>query len=312
MATDRGNQGGILIDSDWRWLGVVLAVASVCTLGCAPPHPPLGASHEPAPGPSRTSESPASPELEAVEPDAPSTPESDVAAPQPPPTEAAVFESLAVDGFDPAVVSVPQSGPFPKPLLVVAHGAGDRPEWHCDLWRQLFAARGFILCLRGRRLSTLVSHDRARYYLPNHPWLRRSVTAALQALKVTYGDRVDEKRAAFIGYSQGGIMGSLVIQRLAGKFARAVLIEGGFAEWNVPLTRRFVSSGGEKLLVVCGIRECHERARVTLSYMKRGGADARLVHVRGGGHRYDGEIAEAVRGQLDWFLEGDSRWGVAR
>ncbi len=301
MATHRGSQGGILKRAARAALGLVLPLA----LGCAP------ARELSSPAALSESSTPVDAVEERGEGAAGAANSQRGTGEGELPDEPPKLVPLEIDGIHPAVVSVPQVGPFPKPLLVVAHGAGDRPDWHCKLWQELLGARGFILCLRGKRTSTLDDHDRAVYFLPNHGWLRRAMRAALLALEREHGDLVDTSGAAFLGYSQGGIMGSLAIQRLAGQFSRAALVEGGFSEWNVPVSKKFVQDGGQRILVVCGIAECQRRARTTVGYMRRGGAQAKLVYVEGGGHRYDGPIAEAVAAELEWFLGGDPRWTLA-
>lgn len=232
------------------------------------------------------------------------------AAPLPPSGPPELVE-LPIDGRPaPAVVSVP-AGPFPKPLVVVAHGAGDRPDWHCGIWREIVEHRGFVLCLRGRRLSRAVPHDRARYYLPDHHYLRDLLADSVSALEAAIGDQVDTQRAVFAGYSQGGIMGSLVIQPQPDRFARAVLIEGGHTEWNVAGSQRFGAGGGSRVLVVCGIAECNRLALPHVSHMKRGGLEAQLVYVPGGGHTYDGAVGQAVSEHFDWVVAGDERWAAS-
>src|SRR5262245_33463782 len=54
--------------------------------------------------------------------------------------------SLPVEGHNPAVVSVPRGATGRMPVLVATHGAGDRAEWHCEIWRDIVGNRGFVLC----------------------------------------------------------------------------------------------------------------------------------------------------------------------
>ena len=52
--------------------------------------------------------------------------------------------SLPVDGFLPAVLVLPATT-TPRPLLVVAHGAGDKPEWQCEWWSAALGSRAVVL-----------------------------------------------------------------------------------------------------------------------------------------------------------------------
>src|SRR5687768_6099467 len=144
------------------------------------------------------------------------------------------FVHLPVPGHEPAVVSVPPPGPGPRPLLVAAHGAWDRPEPHCELWRRLVGQRAFILCPRGKRTDGRVPHARAAYFYPDHFALAREALAAIAALSARYPDELDPTAAVWTGFSQGAIHGALVATLHPRIFPRAALIEGGngfFNEW---------------------------------------------------------------------------------
>jgi predicted esterase len=229
---------------------------------------------------------------------------------EPPPAidRVATIESLAVPGFGPAVVSVPGGSLGPKPVLVVAHGAGDRPEWHCEMWQRIVRDRGFVLCVRGRRVDDRVPFDDAAFYYPDHRWLGRVVAAAVQALRASYEPRVDLHGAVYAGYSQGAIMGALVLAEQSHEFARALLIEGGAGEWSVARARSYRRHGGARVLFMCGTIGCRRQAGAATRWLERASLVASVEYVTEGGHTYGGGMEAALPRAFDGLVAGDPRW----
>lgn len=244
----------------------------------------------------------------------PPTPLADGAPPRSLPTplsaEAPMLE-LPVVGHRPAVVSVPIGATTPRPLLVIAHGAGGRPEPHCAFWRSILGARGFLLCPRGVLLGAYAEPADQGYFYPDHHALEREVNAALTALRARFGSHLDDRAPIYVGFSQGATMGALAFVKRPAAFARLVLIEGGVGEsdeWTIERARAFRDSGGERVLFACGRPSCFLAAQRTLTYLKKAGLDGRVVHAAGAGHTYGGAVADAVSRELPWVLEGDPRW----
>jgi predicted esterase len=218
---------------------------------------------------------------------------------------------LPVARFHPAVVSLPVGTGRSFPLLVATHGAGGRPEPHCELWRRITAARGFVLCPAGARASALVPERESGYFYPGHPALAAELEAAIAALVQRYGERVDSGQPVYAGYSQGATMGALVLPTHPAAFARAALVEGGVGEsqeWNIATARRFAERGGRRLLLACGRPACASAAATTVAHLGRGGIEARLVHVAGAGHTYLGGMEQALHESFGWLVAGDDRW----
>jgi predicted esterase len=219
---------------------------------------------------------------------------------------------LPVPGHRAAVVSVPPAAATtPRPLLVIAHGAGGRPEPHCAFWRELLGARGFLLCPRGVLLGAYAAPADQGYFYPDHHALEREVTAAIEALRARFGERLDDRAPIYVGFSQGATMGALAFVKRPAAFARLVLIEGGVGEsdeWTIDGARAFHEGGADRVLFACGRPSCFSAARRSLTYLGKAGLEGRVIHAAGAGHTYGGAVAEAVRGALPWVLEGDSRW----
>lgn len=222
-----------------------------------------------------------------------------------PPSTAAETVGLAVDGALPAVVALPATAER-RPVLVVAHGAGDRPEWQCEWWSAALALRAVVLCLRGSAMYPR-SPDTG-YYFRDHHALGRELVAALAALERAYPERIDARAPAFAGFSQGAIMGALVAQEKAPLFSRLILIEGGYDEWNVASAKRLRRGGEARVLFACGQDYCASHARRSIGWLEHAGVGARLVNAPGAGHTYADRVGEAVSQALPWVFEGDRRW----
>ena len=222
------------------------------------------------------------------------------------------FVALAVEGYRAAVVAVPLGAGSPRPLLVVTHGAGGRPEPHCAFWRALLGPRGFILCPRGTLLGSLAEPSEQGFFYRDHHALEREVAAAMAALRARYGGYLDERAPLYAGFSQGATMGALAFVKRPAVFARLVLMEGGVGEadeWTINGARAFGEGGGERVLLACGRPSCFLAAQRTLTYLAKAGVAGRVVHGVGAGHTYGGAVEAAVKGALPWITEGDSRWG---
>ncbi|HEY6561560.1 MAG TPA: hypothetical protein VI072_30015, partial [Polyangiaceae bacterium] len=115
-------------------------------IGCSPATD--GRATLPAPAP--VSDAERSP---VVDEESAATGRSASVTPDPPPEAppAARVVQIAVDGFAPAVLVLPDRLDAPRPVLIATHGAGDGPEWQCETWQSIVRGRGFILCPRGVR-----------------------------------------------------------------------------------------------------------------------------------------------------------------
>lgn len=229
----------------------------------------------------------------------------------PPLTVGGAFVTLPVAGHRPAIVSVPGGARSARPVVVAAHGAGGRPEWQCELWRRIVGVRAFVLCVTGKAMYPYEPPDYAGYFFTGHPALGREMEAAFQALQEQFAPYVDGEAPIFAGYSQGAIMGALLLPDHPLRFGRAVLVEGGFGgfqEWNVAVARRFAERAGRRVLLACGRVRCVERARQSASYLRRGGLAARVVYARGAGHSYGAPMERELREAFGWLVADDVRF----
>jgi predicted esterase len=270
------------------------SVLPACAAAVATPRAHATAPAAPAPAPEPSP---------AVEPASPAEPaEHSPSAPS--------FVELSLPRGEPAVVSVPGTDE-PRPVLVATHGAGGLAERHCELWRHIVGDQAFVLCPRGYRMSSIAGPDHGGYFYDGHPKLADEISLALEALAQRFGARVDLVAPVYAGYSQGAGMGSMMLPTHPARFSGAVLMEGGFGEyqeWNVATARTFHERGARRVLLVCGRDKCNDLAKATATYMRRGGLEVRLIYVRGAGHTYGGALREEVERAFPWLVEGDPRW----
>jgi predicted esterase len=214
------------------------------------------------------------------------------------------FVPLEVPEFSASLVRLPE-GDGKAPVLVVTHGAGGSAEAHCELWARIVKDKALLLCIRGRARGPNPADGE---YYPDHPTLERETFAALAALRARYPERIAAGPVLYAGFSQGATMGALMLVEHAEEVTRLVLVEGGFADWSVARARTFRERGGERVLFVCGRKECAGPARNSAYWFKLAGVPARVEYVPGAGHSHDGRVEARIVATLPWLLEGDARF----
>lgn len=220
-------------------------------------------------------------------------------------------EALEVPTFEPSLVITPSTDRPGRPLVIVAHGAGGRPEPHCARYAELVRGRGFILCTRGRPTNKHLPPEQRGYFYDGHVELGVEVRAALAALSTRYGAWVDVSSTVYAGYSQGATMGILYLQQggaMDAHIARILLVEGGSAEWTIGLSAKLAKEGVDKVAIVCGQASCRRAANQSKNWIERGGLKLSSTYAEGAGHVYDGPIAPLVEDAWSWLIETDPRW----
>jgi predicted esterase len=215
--------------------------------------------------------------------------------------------NLEVPGFSAAVVALPVGATAPRPVVVALHGNFDRPDWQCGVWAPIVAARAFVLCPRGVARRD-VPKDWDRWEYASAKAVAKELDAALAALRQRYPDYVDPGPALFIGFSLGAIYGVSLVQKAPERFPRAVMIEGGLGAWSAAAAKRYVSAGGQRLLLACGQPDCMARVKTLGPALERAGLPTRTGGSPRAGHTYDGPVAEVVATNWDWLVEGDPRF----
>jgi pimeloyl-ACP methyl ester carboxylesterase len=214
-----------------------------------------------------------------------------------------------VPSYRQAVVSVPTGATEARPVVVALHGNFDRPEWQCEVWRGATKAYPFIVCPRGiPRPDANASLDRWTYGKPAD--VRGEIDAALAALRVRFGDYVASGPIIYFGFSLGAILGVGIVSDDPDRFPRAVLIEGGHANWSAARAKAFAASGGKRVLFACGQRSCKSDALAPSKLLGRLGVETKSVFGGEVGHTYDGPVAEQIMQALPWLVADDPRWAL--
>jgi predicted esterase len=218
-----------------------------------------------------------------------------------------LFTNLAISGFPDAVVSLPNGATSRRPVLIVLHGSGDRPDWNCDAWRHITGARGFVLCPRGAYEARESSQGDRRYTHRGGAYLRAHVDAAIRALQARFGDYVDGEQPLIAGFSLGASEASALAIAAPGRFPRVAVLEGGHDVWTGKAIRAFTDQGGLRVLLGCGSAWCVPIAKATAARLNAGGIEAHRVYANVG-HTTDRPLQEAIMTELAWFVGGDPRW----
>ena len=234
------------------------------------------------------------------------------AAPPPPPEPEALsaprpFVELAVEGFRNAVVSLPLGARGKRPVMVALHGNYDRPEWQCEVWRDITGGYPFILCPRGiPRGDAPKSADRWTY--GGLGATKKELEAGLAALDAAYPDYVDDGEVLFTGFSLGAILGVHIIRKNPERYPRAVLTEGGYKGWSLGAARSLKKGGAQRVLFACGQTACRHTAKGPARFLEKAEIGAKVVFNGNVGHTYDGKVADAIAKEWSWLVEGDERW----
>lgn len=244
---------------------------------------------------------------EAALPDVSAAPSAKAPSKLAPLASANTLNALPVEGHRDAVVSIPHGAVEPRPVVVALHGNYDRPEWQCEVWREVFQGFPFVVCPRGiPRGDAPKSEDRWTYGA-----LKTTETemfAAVDACKAKYAGYVDDTKLLFVGFSLGAILGKFTVRKHASRFGAAVFVEGGYEAWSKGVGERLAADSAMPILFACGQHACKAHGAAAARQLKAGGIEARVGFGGNIGHTYDGAVAKSVKSELAFLLAGDPRW----
>lgn len=290
-----------------RTLSSALALGTLALGACR--STPTDSARTPAP-------SVAQPAPSNAEPPSSAEPTAETAAPAPsaatPELPALAAEAelvpLPVPGYGDAVVSLPLGATTRRPIVVALHGNFDRPEWQCQVWREITRGFPFVLCPRGiPRRDVPKSMD--RWEFASLAKTDQELDAAIAALEARFGSHVAPGSILFTGFSLGAILGVGILEKRPERHRLAVLIEGGYSGWSIGAARKFAEGGGARVLFACGQSACLVKTKEARRVLEQAGVEVRTVGGAKAGHTYDGPVAEAVAGEWEWLTAGDPRWG---
>lgn len=218
------------------------------------------------------------------------------------------FVVLEVEGYAPAVVSLPLGASGRRPVIISGHGNYDRPEWQCEVWRSIVGNAAFVLCPRGVPRPDSPSASDVRFTYGDNRVYERELRAGLDALAARFPEHVDPGAVGLAGFSLGAILGVSVASRDPARFERLALVEGGHDTWTPAVAKAFAAGGGKRVLFACGQPPCVLAAKAAAARLERAGVATRIVHGKGIGHGYHGAVANEVRAALPWLFEEDERF----
>lgn len=227
----------------------------------------------------------------------------DGAAPLPP-LGGPWLERIELAGGGLAFVAPPVGSTAPRPVLVAFHGAMDDPGLACSTWRLITDAYPFVVCPAGKLVRG------ATYVWPSGARLVKSAEEALAAVRARFGGRVAPGPAVYAGFSQGANLAKEALGRENhGRFAAAILTEGGYRAFDTGAARAFVRAGGERVLFTCSQPGCAARFEASRTALERAGAGARTAYSGPYGHAIPPGVREAIHAELPWLVDRIPGWG---
>jgi len=211
---------------------------------------------------------------------------------------------LPVKDFGPATVALPLGATGPRPIVVVVHGARDRAQWQCGSFRGVLGGHVFILCPQGIAQSA----EGGLYGLGSFDDSAAELRAALAALKARFGAYVAPSPVLLIGYAEGAAVAADLARQEPAFFARVALVNGNPARLTPSAAKIFAERGGKRVLFFCAEAECDASGVERALLLTRAGVAAKSVKAEVGPY-LDQRFTDALRGQVPWLVEGDTRWG---
>jgi pimeloyl-ACP methyl ester carboxylesterase len=213
---------------------------------------------------------------------------------------------LPVKDFGPATVALPLGATSPRPIVVVLHGARDRAEWQCGSFRGVLGGRVFILCPQGITQGA----EGGLYGLGSFDDSAAELRAGLAALKARYGAHVAPSPVLLIGYGEGAAVAADLARQEPAFFARVALVNGNPAVLTPSAVKIFAERGGKRMLFFCADAECDANGVERALLLTRTGLAAKSVKAAVGPY-LDQRFTDALREEVPWLVEGDTRWGRA-
>jgi poly(3-hydroxybutyrate) depolymerase len=223
-----------------------------------------------------------------------------------PPLQAPSWRTeLELKGFGSATLALPLGATRARPIVVVLHGGRDRPEWQCGAFAGLLGGRAFILCPRGKEIEP------GLYGLGSVDDSEAELRAGLQALKARFGAHVAPSPILLVGYAEGAEVAADLARQEPSFFARVALIKGGASTLSSSGAKVFAERGGKRVLFFCTDQRCEQDGAARALALTRSGAQAKAVLSEQGPY-LDARLVDALRSEMAWLLEGDTRFAAAR
>jgi pimeloyl-ACP methyl ester carboxylesterase len=288
----------------FRRLALALAMLTGCSRPPPPsattestdavlPLPPAAVASPPAPAPRELTGAPW--QMEILDP------------PLDPFTPGAEPPDAAAAGTRIGVVSVPLGAREPRPIMVVLHGAGDRPEWECGSWRGITGAYPFLVCPRGVGTDAFLAWSSPA---DTKARIARAIAATRQMFR---GWVQDTGAVVLVGFSMGSLQAGLLAQAEPKRYRRVVLVEGAFRpEAALAFGRPWARGGGERLILSCTTPGCAAPYRDAARNVAAQHVPARVNLAGTRAHGMFAEVVRSLRRDFPWLVAGAEGWDAFR
>jgi pimeloyl-ACP methyl ester carboxylesterase len=209
---------------------------------------------------------------------------------------------LPLTGFGVAVAAVPLGASEPRPVVIALHGGADRPEWQCGTWTGIFQSRAFVLCPRG-----VARGDRFGWGSPEAT--QKELRAALSALKQRFPGHVDKGSVVLTAFGAGTRHATEIARQEPEFFQKLVLVGVEPDIWSAGQAGAYAKRGGQRVMFVCSDAKCDEWASRYFVFSRGAGAYSKVVNAGAFGRLLDARVADAIRKETPWLVQGDARFG---
>ena len=216
---------------------------------------------------------------------------------------------LEVPGFRPAShVGPADSVEKPHPIVVVLHGNYDRPEWQCEMWRQVADFYGWVLCPRGIP-TPWADPSEDRWMYRGSPVVSREIEVAISSLKSRYPGQVsDNGDRILVGFSLGGLLAPNIIVNAPNRYAYLYLVEGGAAKLDPARIKALRRAGILGIGLAASTGSNRRASREAAKRLHRRSLPSVYVDMSGAGHNYRDDFASTGRQSLrDLLSKVDSQ-----
>jgi hypothetical protein len=112
----------------------------------------------------------------------------------------------------------------------------------------------------------------------------------------------------YIGYSQGGQMGALMLPEHGEELPRVLMLEGGSGDWTRLRSRLFAGNGGVRVDFVCGRPGCYAQAQRSSARLREAGLESAADYVEGAGHNDFDKMLPTLEAAFQRLIADDERW----
>jgi hypothetical protein len=202
------------------------------------------------------------------------------------------------------VVGVPLGARQRRPLMVALHGGSERPERACEAWRAVVDGYAFVVCPRGfggneRRLGWRGAEDASAR-------IARAVTATKKAFAAWVNDA---PTFVLAGFSMGASQVALLAGRSPQTYRRLAIGDAAHDPRSaLTFSKTWSGGGGERVVFFCTTSGCEPSMRAAARNVARDGARARLNVAPTQRHAFSDRVAESLRRDWRWLVEGVEGW----